>query len=156
TLPDGWDFPWQDRVLPYLTEVSGQGRHVEGSWYSVANLGRVTFPEAEGGYPGLEPAAVAIFQCYATTAGVTFAFGENPEVTDYSSESLTVDGHSAWIVQATYHFEDPDTLESSSASIVTSIVVEGPDGASAMVSDVAADHPEHVASLEEIIASLDV
>ncbi|HJB10403.1 MAG TPA: hypothetical protein H9786_07710 [Candidatus Brachybacterium merdavium] len=156
TLPDRWDYPWGSSPLPYLTEVEGQGRNVEGNWYSVASLGRVTFPEDEGGYPGLESAATSIFQCYATTAGVLSHFGENPEVTDYRTESMTVDGYPAWIVQATYHFEDPDMLESSSASIVTSLVVEGPDGPSALASDVAADQPDHVAALEEIIASLDV
>lgn len=156
TLPDGWDFPWGTSSLPYLNEVDGQGRNVEGNWYSVVSLGKVTFPEEEGGYPGLESAAVSLFQCYATTAGVLSHFGENPEVTDYRTESITVDGHPAWIVQATYHFEDPDMLESSSASVVTSIVVEGPDGSSALVSDVAADHPEHMQALEDIIASLDV
>lgn len=156
TLPDRWDFPWGSSSLPYLTEVEGQGRNVEGNWYSVVSLGRVTFPEDEGGYPGLESAAISIFQCYATTAGVLSHFGENPEVTDYSSESIDVDGHQAWIVQATYHFEDPDMLASSSASVVTSIVVEGPEGPSALVSDVAADQPEHVSALEEIIDSLDV
>ena len=67
-----------------------------------------------------------------------------------------MDGHAAWIVQATYHFEDPELLKTSSASIVTSIVVETPNGPSALVSDVAADQPDHVKNLEDIIASLDV
>lgn len=156
TIPDGWDYPWHHSALPYLSEVAGQGRNVEGNWYSVVNLGKVSFPEDEGGYPGLEPAAVAIFQCYATTSGVITTFGENPTVTDYRTEATSVDGHPGWIVQATYHFEDPDQLESSSASIVTAIVVEGPDGPSALVSDVAADHEDHAAGLEEIIASLEV
>ena len=156
TIPEGWDFPWGQGSMPYMAEVNGQGRNVEDNWYSVVNLGRVTFPDSEGGYPGAERAAVAIFQCYATTSGVIDFFGENPEVTDYRTESTQVDGYPAWIVQATYNFENPDVLQSSSASIVTSIVVEGPDGPSALASDVAADHPDHVQGLEEIIASLEV
>lgn len=156
TDPEGWGMSWGAQALPYLSEVGADARLVEGSWYSVVNLGRVTFPEDEGGYPGIEAAAVAIFQCYATTSGVVSHFGEHPEVTDYRSEPLTVDGEAAWIVQATYHFEDPEMLETSSASIVTSIVVETPEGPSALVSDVAADQPEHVRNLEDIIASLDV
>ena len=156
TIPETWDFPWGSSSLPYMTEVSGQGRNVEGNWYSVVSLGKATWPEDEGGYPGLEPAAVAVFQCYATTAGVVSHFGEKPEVTDYRSEATTVDGYPAWIVQATYHFEDPDMLSSSSASVVTSIIVEGPDGPSALASDVAADKPEHTEELAEIIASLKV
>src|SRR5699024_11145840 len=142
--------------LQYLTEVEGQGRNVEGNWYSVASLGRVTFPEDEGGYPGLESAATSIFQCYATTAGVLSHFGVNPEVTDYRTESMTVDGSPSCIAQATCPFQHPDSLESSSASIVTSLVVERPAGPSALASDVSADQPDHVAALEEIIASLDV
>ena len=156
TIPDGWDFPWSDTSVPYLTEVGAQGRNVEGSWYSVVNLGKVDFPEDEGGYPGLEQSAVTLFQCYATTAGVITTFGENPTVTDYRSEATTVDGSQAWIVQATYHFEDSDQLSTTTASIVTSIVVETPDGPSALASDVAADHPDHVKNLEDIIASLEV
>jgi len=156
TSPEGWGGGWAVHSLPYLTEVGADARLVEGSWYSVVNLGRVAFPEDEGGYPGLEAAAVAIFQCYATTSGVVSHFGEHPEVTDYRSEVMTVDGTAAWIVQATYHFEDPEVLNTSSASVVTSIVVETPEGPSALASDVAADQPEHVQNLEDIIASLDV
>lgn len=155
-IPEGWGDGWYSESLPYMDQIGAESRHVEDGWYSVVNLGRVVFPEDEGGYPGLEPAAVAIFQCYATTSGVVIGFGENPEVTDYRSEPITVDGQPAWIVQATYHFEDPDYLETSSASIVTSIVVETPNGASALASDVAADQPEHVQNLEDIIASLAV
>lgn len=154
--PTTWDHPWYSMALPYLDEVNGQGRNVEGSWYSVVNVGRVTFPDSEGGYPGLEPAAVAIFQCYATTSGVMSHFGENPKVTDYRTEATEVDGYPAWIVQATYHFEDPEILETSSASIVTAIVVDGPDGPSGLASDVAADQPEHVKDLEDMIAGLKV
>ena len=156
TSPDSWGSGWASDSLPYMTEIGADARLVEGNWYSVVNLGRVSFPEDEGGYPGLEKSAVAIFQCYATTAGVVSFFGEAPEVTDYRSEATTVDGTAAWIVQATYHFEDPDVLESSSASIVTSIVVDTPEGPSALASDVAADQPEHAQDLEDIIASLDV
>lgn len=156
TYPDTWDYPWYGGGVPYLTDIGAQARNVEGSWYSVVNVGAVEFPESEGGYPGMERAAVAIFQCYATTAGVISHFGEHPTVTDYRTESTTVDGHPAWIVQATYHFEDPDMLSSTSASVVTSIVVEGPDGPSALASDVAADHEDHVAELEEMISSLKV
>ena len=156
TSPEGWGSGWIVGSLPYLTELGADGRVVEGNWYSVVNLGRVSFPEDGGGYPGPESAAVALFQCYATTTGVVSHFGEHPEVTDYRSEATTVDGHAAWIVQATYHFEDPELLKTSSASIVTSIVVETPNGPSALVSDVAADQPDHVKNLEDIIASLDV
>lgn len=154
TIPDGWGVGWGAGSIPYLDQVGAEGRNIEGSWYSVVNLGRVVWPEDEGGYPGLETSAVALFQCYATTAGVMSHFGEHPVVTDYRSEATTVDGSAAWIVQATYHFEDPEILETSSASIVTSIVVETPSGPSALVSDVAADQPEHVQNLEDIIASL--
>ncbi|MCG7310933.1 hypothetical protein MHY49_15690, partial [Brachybacterium sp. ACRRE] len=114
------------------------------------------WPESEGKYPGDEKAAVAIFQCYATTAGVLVEFGENPTVTDYRSEETTVDGHDAWIVQATYHFEDPSQLQDTSASIVTAIVVDTDDGPQAVASDVAADVPEHADALDQIIKSLKV
>lgn len=155
TIPDGWG-PWVTGALPYLDELGAHGREVEDGWYSVVNLGRVVWPEEEGGYPGLETAAVALFQCYATTSGVVGHFGENPTITDYRSEVMTVDGEPAWIVQATYNFEDPDILDTTSASIVTSIVVETDDGPSGLVSDVAADVPDHAQALEDIIASLDV
>lgn len=156
TPAKGWDMPWSDSSLPYVNEIGSRARNVEGSWYSVVNVGRVVYPEEEGGYPGLEDAAVDIFQCYATTSGVLIAFGEHPLVTDYSSKATTVDGHDAWIVQATYNFEDPEYLDSSSASVVTSIVVDTPNGPSALASDVAADVPEHREALDEMIDSLQV
>ncbi|MGP5033345.1 hypothetical protein [Brachybacterium alimentarium] len=156
TIPPTWKFAWGSGALPYMTEVDAQGRNVEGSWYSVVNLGRVVWPEEEGGYPGMESAAVSIFQCYATTSGVVAYFGDHPEVTDYRSEAFTVDGSPAWIVQATYHFEDPAVLSTTDSSVVTAVVVEGPDGPSALASDVAADQPEHVQELEDIIDSLEV
>jgi hypothetical protein len=157
TRPDGWDHSWGHASLPYMTDVNGYARLVESSWYSVVNVGAVDWPDSEdGGYPGTEDAAVAIFQCYATTSGVLVGFGENPTVTDYRSEATTVDGHEAWIVQATYHFEDPDYLQSSSASVVTSIVVETDHGPQALASDVAADVPEHTEALQQMIDSLQV
>ncbi|MBK0332576.1 hypothetical protein I8D64_14340 [Brachybacterium sp. MASK1Z-5] len=156
TRPDGWTYPWTDQALPYMTNVNGYGRQVENNWYSVVNVGSVEWPESEGKYPGDEKAAVAIFQCYATTAGVLVEFGENPTVTDYRSEETTVDGHDAWIVQATYHFEDPSQLQDTSASIVTAIVVDTDDGPQAVASDVAADVPEHADALDQIIKSLKV
>ncbi|MCL6422994.1 hypothetical protein Bequi_06255 [Brachybacterium sp. JHP9] len=157
TRPDRWNNPWSTGVLPFMTDVNGWGRNVEGSWYSVVNVGALDWPDdVDGGYPGMEEAAVAVFQCYATTSGVRQGFGEHPTITDYRSEATTVDGHPAWIVQATYHFTDPDYLSSSSASIVTSIVVETDDGPQALASDCAADVPAHVEDLEEIIASLKV
>ena len=155
TAPRTWDMDWDTSPLPYVSEVGARARNVEGSWYSVVNVGRVEYPEDEG-YPGLEDAAVDIFQCYATTSGVLVAFGEHPLVTDYRSVSTTVDGHEAWIVQATYHFEDPGYLDASSASVVTAIVVDTPNGPSALASDVAADVEEHRAELDQIIESLQV
>ncbi|MDO5661634.1 MAG: hypothetical protein Q4G40_02975 [Brachybacterium sp.] len=156
TIPNGWDVPWGNGNLAYMTDANGIGRNVEGYWYSVVNVGAVSWPDDEdGGYPGTESAAVAIFQCYATSAGVIEFFGEEPDITDYRSEAITVDGESGWIVQATYHFEE-DQLQTSNSSVVTAIVVETPDGPSALASDVAADHEDHVQGLEDMIDSLEV
>ncbi|MCS6711406.1 hypothetical protein JSY14_04980 [Brachybacterium sp. EF45031] len=155
TIPRGWDTEWGFSDASYLTGVSAQARHVEGSWYSVVALGRVEFPQEEGGFPGMEPAAVAIFQCYATSAGVLDMFGENPTITDYRSEPTTVDGRDAWIVQATYHFEERQ-LSTTSASTVTAMVVDTPGGPSGLASDVAADVPQHATDLEAILGSLRV
>lgn len=155
TLPRTWDFPWGNGNLSYMADVAGYARNVEGAWFSVVNVGRVAWPENEGAYPGSEQAAVTIFQCYATSAGLIEYFGETPVVTDYRTEATTVDGTPAWIVQATYHFERAE-LTTTDQSIVTSIVVETPGGPSALVSDVAADHPDHVQELQDIIASLEV
>lgn len=155
TIPAGWDYPWLNNDLPYITDASGYGRRVEGNWYSAANVGRVDFPESEGGYPGAKDAAVTIFQCYATTSSLIQEFGDQPQVTDYRSEKITVDGKEGWIVQATYHFDNSD-LQTTDQSRVTAIVVDTPGGPSAFISDVAADHPDHVQALDDIIASLKV
>jgi hypothetical protein len=156
TRPSTWDFPWYESERPYMTQVGGYGRQADTDWYSVATIGAVKWDDEEGGYPGTEQASVTLFQCYATTSGMLAALGENPKVTDYRSEATTVDGHEAWITQATYHFEDPEYLEHTSSSIITSIVVETDSGPQALVSDVAADMPEHVQDLDSIIDSLRV
>jgi hypothetical protein len=156
--PPEWDYPWTGQGdLPYMNQVGAYAHNVEGNWYSVVNIGSVDWPDGvDGGYPGTEDAAVAIFQCYATTGGVLEGFGEHPTITDYRSEATDVDGHEAWIVQATYHFEDPDYLSTTKASIVTSIVVETDDGPQALASDVAADVPEDAKAIDDIVDSLAV
>ena len=58
TIPSTWTAPWDSTSMPYMDEIGAQARNVEGNWYSAVSLGRVVFPEDEGGYPGLEPAAV--------------------------------------------------------------------------------------------------
>ncbi|UEJ82169.1 hypothetical protein Bra3105_15190 [Brachybacterium halotolerans subsp. kimchii] len=156
TRPDGWDYPWETRTLPYMTSVNGYARQVEDTWYSTVNVGSVEWPASEGKYPGDEDAAVTIFQCYVNTTGLVEDFGENPSTTDRRSERTTVDGHDAWIVQATYHFEDSSPLKATSASIVTSIVVSTDDGPQALAADVAADIPEHADGLDRIIRSLEL
>lgn len=161
TTPKGWDSVWyQNENVPYLYDSGAYSKQVESFWYSVVTVGRIEWQEdVEGKYPGTEHMAVTMFQCYATHLNVVEQFGENPTVTDYKSESTTVDGHPAWIVQATYGFDKKNKgykLETTDSSIVTAIVVETPKGPSALVSDVAADHPDHVKGLEEAIASLKV
>lgn len=155
TLPSTWTYEWTNGDLAYVSDAAGVGRHVEGNWYSVADLARVSWPKSEGSYPGAEKAAVTIFQCYATSAGLIEEFGDKPKVTDYRSEATTVDGHGAWLVQATYHF-DNGSLKTTNQSVVTSLVVDTPGGPSVLISDVAADHPDHVTELRQIIASLTV
>lgn len=155
TVPPNWDFPWTNGDLAYVTDAAGMGRHVEDDWYSVVNLARVTWPKKDGSYPGAEKAAVTIFQCYATSAGLIGTFGDKPKVTDYRTEATTVDGTAGWIVQATYHF-NAKNLASTHESIVTSLVVDTPGGPSVLISDVAGDHPDHVKALHSIISSLKV
>ncbi len=159
--PKGWDAPWyQNENVPYLYDTGAYAKQVESFWYSVVTVGRVEWQEdVEGTYPGTEQMAVTMFQCYATHFNVVEQFGKNPTVTNYKSESMTVDGHPAWIVQATYGFDENTKgmpLQTTDSSVVTAIIVETPNGPSALVSDVAADHPEHVKGLEEAIASLKV
>lgn len=154
TRPSTWTFNWGSGDLAYMTDAAGYARNVEGSWYSVVNVGRVTWPQAEGSYPGAEQAAVTIFQCYVTSAGLIDYFGDTPTVTDYRTEATTVDGTPGWIVQATYHFDAG--LKTTDESRVTAIVVDTPGGPSALVSDVAADHDDHMQELQDILDSLQV
>ncbi|MGQ4517593.1 hypothetical protein ACUH96_04270 [Dermabacteraceae bacterium P13077] len=154
TYPDFFGQSWGQEI-GYLTDTVGRGAHVEGNWYSVVTLGRVVWEPGQA-YPGDKQAAEAIFQCYATSAGVYEEFGDDSLVTDYSSSAITVDGHRAWKVQAVYNFNS-QRLTTTSSSVVTAIIVETGDGRrAALVSDVAADVPGHRAALEEVISSLRV
>ncbi|WP_058234871.1 hypothetical protein [Devriesea agamarum] len=151
--PPGFSQAWAHRDIPYTQDHNGVARHVEKNWFSAIGVAEVSW---QGGpYPGNEKAAAALFQCYATSASVYEQFGDDSSITDYRSEQMTVDGHSAWIVQATYHFPKRN-LSTTSSSIVTSIVVDTPHGHGVLISDVAADYPEHVQALHEAIASLRV
>lgn len=155
TPPSGWNRPWAQGDIAYIDDIGGMAREVSDGWFSVVTVGRATFPKDEGGYPGDEEAAVAVFQCYATSTGVIEYFGDKPTVTDYRSEATRIDGHDAWIVQATYTFEKKQ-LDATNSSVVTSIIVDTKNGPSVLVSDAAADVPEHKQGLEDILKSLRV
>lgn len=156
-VPNDWNVSWNSAGIANFKNGQGWGKHVENNWYSVILLGRVHWDEdADGAYPGTQKAAEALFQCYTTHSGVITYFGDTPEVRDYRSEAIRVDGHEAWIVQATYLTDESAGLTTTEASIVTTVVVETPNGPSVLFSDVAEEYTAHVQALENAIAKLTV
>jgi hypothetical protein len=157
TLPSGWTIPWSTSH-PYLTEVGSRGRTADPGQglASVVIIGAVTFPDDEGGYPGIEDAALTLLQCTATTGGVLAATGEDREVTDFRSEETQIDGHDAWATRALYHYEDPDKYESAWATEVTAIVVETDQGPQAIITVIAIGVDGHEDDRDAIIGSVEV
>ncbi|MBV7411396.1 hypothetical protein KRX56_01400 [Dermabacteraceae bacterium TAE3-ERU27] len=154
TFPRFFDTGWSQSV-GYMQRSFSSAALIEGNWYSAVTVGTVAWEPGEQ-FPGDKAAAEAIFQCYATSAGVYEEFGDDSLVTDYSSKAITVDGHPAWQVQAVYNFNSA-RLTTTSSSVVTAIVIDTGDGQhAALASDVAADVPGHREALNEVIARLKV
>lgn len=158
TVPDGWgsEVDW-DAVLPYATDVESADQPADGveGYYSVAQVGRVAWSDAQGGYPGAEKAATAYLQCHLSRPEAADSYGEDPELSAFVSTSIEVDGHPGWIVRGTVAVPEDAAVTWSAVEIVA-VVVDSPEGPAVFKASAATDDPQLTKDMQSMIDSLSV
>lgn len=144
------------RSAMYMTDVHSADQPVESGWYSVASVGAVSWPEEEGGYPGAEETARAIFQCSSTRDDAKELYGEPVQAANYVEESFEVDGHPAFMVSGDLQVSELALMRTTDAWRNVVIVVDAPGGPAVFEGGAALGHEQQVADLEAMIASLAV
>lgn len=144
------------RSAMYMTDVHSADQPVEAGWYSVASVGAVEWPEEEGGYPGAEATARAIFQCSNTRDEAKELYGEPAQAAAYRDEAIEVDGHPGWIVSGDLQVSELALMRTTDAWRNVVIVVDTPDGPAVFEGGAALGHEQQVADLDAMIASLRV
>lgn len=157
TIPEGWstDVNWGD-ALPHATDTATAEKHIELTYYSVAQIGQVDWSGADGQYPGAEAAAAAYVQCHLTRADGVQAYGESPEVTSYVSEAFEVDGREGWMVRGVVEVQAGGEISTYEEVEILAAVVETPSGPAVFKAATSADDPQMSADLEAMVASLTV
>jgi len=156
-VPEGWEVgqDWSGGSA-YQVDQSFAHQAVENGWYTAASVAAVDFPEEEGGYPGAEEAARAIFQCGISRDEVQEIYDDPVALKNYRDEEFTVDGHPAWIVSADVQISELALFHTTDAWRLTVIVVDTPDGPAAFDGGAAVGHDQQVAGLESMIENLQV
>ena len=155
--PEGWEVGtgWGNQSA-YVTDQHHADQPVEAGWYTLAGVGKVEFPEEEGGYPGAEEAARAIFLCALEPEQGGELYGDPAMLRNYRDEATMIDGHDAWIVSADVVISDLALLHSTDAWRRVVIVVDTPDGPAAFDGGAALGHDQQVADLETMLEGLTV
>lgn len=153
--PEGWEVgsDWSGADA-YLSDQSFAHQAVESGWFAVSGVGAVEFPQEEGGYPGAEEAARAIFQCALTRDSAEELYDDPAEMRDHRDEAFTVDGHPAWIVSADVQISDLALLHTTDAWRLVVIVVDTPEGPAAFDGGAALGHEQQVADLDAMLEGL--
>lgn len=157
TALEGWELSagWGGSSA-YTVDQSFAHQAVENGWYSLASVGAVEFPEDEGGYPGAQETARAIFQCALSRDDAAEIYGEPAQLADYRDEALEIDGHEAWIVGGDAQLEETALFHTTEAWQLVVIVVDTPEGPAVFHGGAARGHDQQVADLETMIESLRV
>lgn len=155
TSPEGWDVGnnWSG-ASAYQVDQHWADQPVENGWYTTVSVGAVEFPEEEGGYPGAQETARAIFQCGLSRDDVQEIYDSPVELVDYREEPTTVDGHPAWRVSADVQLADGALFHTTDAWRLVVIVVDAPGGPAVFDGGAALGHRQQVEDLEAMIESL--
>lgn len=154
---EGWEVGtgWGSQSA-YVTDQHHADQPVEAGWYTLAGVGKVEFPEEEGGYPGAEEAARAIFLCALEPEQGEELYGDPAMLRNYRDEATTVDGHDAWIVSADVVISDLALLHSTDSWRRVVIVVDTANGPAAFDGGAALGHDQQVRNLEWMVEGLTV
>lgn len=140
----------------YTVDESFAHQAVEAGWFTVAGVGAIEVPDEEGGYPGAEETARAIFQCGLSRDDVQEIYGHPAELEGYRDEPTTVDGYPAWAVSADVRLEESAPFRTTDTWHQVVIVVDTPMGPAVFDGGAALGHAQQVADLESMIESLRV
>ena len=154
---EGWEVgaDWSGSSA-YTTDQSSAYQPVESGWFTVASVGAIEFPAEEGGYPGAQETARALFQCGLSREEVKEIYDDPAELKNYREEQTTVDGHPAWIVSADVQLSELALFHTTEAWRLTVIIVDTPNGPAAFDGGAAHGHEQQVADLETMIEGLRV
>lgn len=154
---DGWEVgeDWSGSSA-YQVDQHWAHQPVENGWYTAVSVAAVEFPEEEGGYPGAQETARAIFQCGLSREDAQEIYDDPVELKGYREEPTTIDGHPAWIVSADVQLSDGALFHTTDAWRLVVIVVDTPDGPAVFDGGAATGHAQQVADLEKMIESLRV
>lgn len=154
---EGWEVgtDWSG-ASAYQVDQSWAHQPVENGWYTATSVGAVDFPEEEGGYPGAQETARAIFQCGLSREDAQEIYDDPVELKDYREEPTTIDGHPAWIVSADVQLADGALFHTTDAWRLVVIVVDTPEGPAAFDGGAAIGHAQQATDLEAMIESLRV
>lgn len=160
-MSDRWyaqDAHHEDHDVPALPDFAGTGSaaRADGPGDPHDGIGAVEFPEEEGGFPGAEEAARAIFLCGLEPEQGEEIYGDPAMLRDYRDEATTIDGHDAWIVSADVEISDLALLHSTDQWRRVVIVVDASDGPAAFDGGAALGHDQQVADLEAMLEGLTV
>ena len=157
TPPEGWEVgsDWSG-ASAYQVDKHSAHQPVENGWYTVNSVAAIDVPEDEGGYPGAQETARAIFQCGLSRDDVQEIYDDPAELEGYTEEPTTVDGHPAWIVSADVQLADGALFHTTDAWRLVVIVVDAPGGPAVFDGGAAVGHEQQVADLDAMIESLRV
>lgn len=141
---------------PHLEDSTSAWTPVEDGWYTAVTVGRVSYPDEAGGYPGAEAAARHLFECSITRDDSSEVFGDAPQVSGMSEQAITVDGHPAHRFEATVAIAGEVDFESTDSWKYVAIVVETPGGPSAFIGGAATGHDDQMADLDAMTDGLAV
>ena len=125
--------------LSYMDDVQGAQGLVTGTWYSGASVGAVVWqPGIE--YPGAEVASQKIANCFFSASIWGDAKGRSFD--DQITEPVTIAGLAGYRTTATVNFSSLP-VEGTTATKVVVVVLETPQGPSAVITDTSVGVAEH-------------
>ncbi len=115
---DSYPAPEADGQFSWMADVTSQTQSTEPGWISIFAVGEVR--TADTGFATPKQAAESSIQCAITEGWYQYFTGR----TDLKNSSITVDGHSGWIIVADIRVDDPD-IEASGDQLTFLVLDDG-------------------------------
>jgi hypothetical protein len=152
-LPDGFEDVSTRSYLASTDDAQAASAPVEDNWVSTLTVAALTW-HPEAGYPGRAQAADRLLDCMLADASLWEGVTTQRTVHDRSGQDVTVDSMPGHRVDLTLAFDGPTTLTRTSATRITVVVVDTPQGPSVFAADVAVGVPEHERAAADAYESL--